>query len=124
MKAITFKKSKAQLEALKKSDLSFCEKVFKKFVEQKTKLLLFALAFGLMSSTCSTDEPTEETIDTCNCKKVYYDYGVTGFGMGGVQPIWGYTKVGETSATQMECSLDTGEYIQIDTNSYYKIECE
>jgi len=36
----------------------------------KTKLLLFALAFGLMSSTCSTDEV--ETLNDCNCEEQFY----------------------------------------------------
>ena len=87
----------------------------------KTKLLLIALAFGLMSSTCSNDEPQEE--NTCLCQKVYYDYGVVGWS-NGVAPIWGYTKVGEEQATQMDCDLNTGEYVQLDSNSYYLIECE
>jgi hypothetical protein len=89
----------------------------------KTKLLFIALAFGLMSSTCSSeDQPQEENL--CECQKVYYDYGVIGMGQGGVVPIWGYTQVGEEQATQMDCDLNTGEYMQIDTNSYYRIECE
>jgi hypothetical protein len=88
----------------------------------KTKIMLIALAFGLMSSTCSSeDQPQDENL--CECQKVYYDYGVTGW-QNGISPIWGYTKVGEEQATQMGCDLDTGEYIQIDSNSYYKIECE
>jgi hypothetical protein len=87
----------------------------------KTKLLLLcALAFGLMSSTCT---PEEQPIDGCLCQKVYYDYGVVGW-TNGVAPIWGYTKVGEEQATEMDCNLDTGEYIQLDSNSYYLIECE
>lgn len=43
----------------------------------KTKLLLFALAFGLMSSTCSPDEIEEPIVDVdCDCglivEKVYF----------------------------------------------------
>jgi len=88
----------------------------------KTKIMLIALAFGLMSSTCSTEEQPQEQ-NTCNCRKVYYDYGVVGF-VNGITPLWGYTKVGQEQATQIDCDIDTGEYIQIDSNSYYKIECE
>lgn len=88
----------------------------------KTKLLLLALSFGLMSSTCTPEEqPQDENL--CECKKVYYDYGVTGW-QNGVAPIWGYTKVDEESATETDCNLDTGEYIQVDSNTFYKIECE
>ena len=87
----------------------------------KTKLLLLLLAFALMSGTCSTEKsPTPANV--CHCSKVYYDYGVTG--MNGVSPVWGYTEVGRETATEMQCSLATGTYQQIDTNSYYKIECE
>jgi len=87
----------------------------------KTKLLLLALSFGLMSSTCTPEEQQQdETL--CECKKVYYDYGVVGWS-NGVAPIWGYTKVGEEQANQMDCDLNTGEYVQLDSNSYYLIEC-
>ena len=87
----------------------------------KTKLLLLLLSFSLMSGTCST-EKVETPNNLCHCSKVYYDYGV--IGMSGVSPIWGYTEVGRETATEMECGLETGTYQQIDTNSYYKIECE
>ena len=87
----------------------------------KTKLLLLLLAFALISGTCSTDK-NETPANVCLCSKVYYDYGVTS--MNGVVPVWGYTEVGRETATEMECGSDTGIYQQLDTNSYYKIECE
>ncbi len=90
----------------------------------KTKLLIIALAFSLMSSTCSTDESPADSINECVCFKVYYDYVVLGFGMGGVQPIWGYTEVAREPASNLDCADDTGTYVQLDSNSYYKIECE
>ena len=90
----------------------------------KTKLLLIALAFGLMSGTCSNDDTPADPINECNCDKVYYDYGVTGFATGGVQPIWGYTEVAREPATNLDCADDTGNYVQLDSNSYYRIECE
>jgi hypothetical protein len=90
----------------------------------KTKLLLCVLAFALMSSTCSNDDALAPSTNDCTCKKVYYDYGVVGWGMGGVQPIWGYTFIAEETATQMDCNLATGQYVQLDSNSYYKIECQ
>ena len=85
----------------------------------KTKLFLIALAFGLMSSTCT---PEEQEVNGCVCKKVYYDYGI--IAMQGASPQWGYIKVDEESATETDCNLDTGEYIQVDSNTFYKIECE
>ena len=87
----------------------------------KTKILLLLMAFALMSGTCSADK-AEAPANVCQCEKVYYDYGVVG--MSGITPIWGYTEVGRETATEMDCGSDTGTYIQIDTNSYYKIECE
>ena len=87
----------------------------------KTKLLLLLLSFALMSGTCSKDK-VETPANVCQCSKVYYDYGL--IGMSGVTPIWGYTEVGRETASEMECSSDTGNYEQIDSNSFYKIECE
>ena len=86
----------------------------------KTKLIMIALAFSLMSSTCS-EEDAPQTND-CTCFKVFYDYGVVGWGQGGVQPIWGYTQTGRIPATDDDCS--GSDYVQLDSNSYYKIECE
>lgn len=82
----------------------------------KTKLLiLFTVLFSL-AGTCEADKI--ET--TCNCDKVYYDYGVVG--MNGVTPIWDYTEVGREPATDADCQ--GSDYVQIDNNSYYRIECE
>ena len=42
----------------------------------KTKLLLIALAFGMMSSTCTPDEVEQDPDTTCDCglivEKVYF----------------------------------------------------
>jgi hypothetical protein len=84
----------------------------------KTKLLILALAFSLMSSTCSTDD--EPIVNDCTCFKVFYDYGV--IQMNGVVPVWGYTEVDREPATDADCSGT--DYVQLDSNSYYKIECE
>lgn len=86
----------------------------------KTKLLIIALAFSLMSSTCSNDEAP--VVNNCTCFKVFYDYGIVGWAQGGVQPIWGYTETGRIPAPNADC-VNTG-YVQLDSNSYYKIECE
>ena len=86
----------------------------------KTKLLIIALAFSLMSSTCSEEDAP--IVNDCTCFKVFYDYGVVGWGQGGVQPIWGYTETGRITATDADC-IGT-DYVQLDSNSYYKIECE
>lgn len=86
----------------------------------KTKLLILALAFSLMSSTCSPEDAPQT--NNCTCFKVYYDYGIVGWGQGGVQPIWGYTETGREPATDANCNETN--YVQLDTNSYYKIECE
>jgi len=84
----------------------------------KTKLLILALAFSLMSSTCSEEDAP--IINDCTCFKVYYDYGV--IQMNGVVPVWGYTEVGREPATDADCAGT--DYVQLDSNSYYKIECE
>lgn len=89
----------------------------------KTKLTLLLLAFALMSSTCEADK-NETSSNECQCKKVYYDYKIVGWTNGGVTPIWNYVNVGEETASTMDCASDTGNYVQIDNNSYYKIECE
>jgi hypothetical protein len=89
----------------------------------KTKLLLIALAFGLMSSTCTPeDQPQNE--NTCQCKKVYYELQITGWAQGGVQPVWSYVKIGEEQATEMDCNSATSEYQQEGSNLFYLIECE
>jgi hypothetical protein len=88
----------------------------------KTKLMIIALAFGLMSSTCSTDE-IATTENECNCKVVHYEFKIIGW-RDGVAPIWGYVKVGEENATTMDCDSDTGEYILVSGNEYTKVECE
>lgn len=46
----------------------------------KTKILLLALAFALMSSTCSNDE--EPAVETCDCELQHYLY-VPNVGGGG-----------------------------------------
>ena len=83
----------------------------------KTKLLILALAFSLMSSTCSEEDAPEPN---CTCFKVYYDYGV--IQMNGVVPVWGYTEVGREPANDADCSGT--DYVQLDSNSYYRVECE
>lgn len=87
----------------------------------KTKLFLIALAFGLMSSTCTPEDLQNENL--CECKKVYYELQITGW-TNGVSPIWQYVKVGEEQATEMECSSATSEYQQEGSNLFYLIECE
>lgn len=86
----------------------------------KTKLLLLALSFGLMSSTCT---PEEQEVNGCVCKKVYYELQITGW-TNGVSPIWQYVKVGEEEASEMECSSATSEYQEEGSNLFYLIECE
>jgi hypothetical protein len=87
----------------------------------KTKIMLIALAFGLMSSTCTPEDLQNENL--CECKKVYYEFQITGW-TNGVSPIWQYVKVGEEQATEMECSSATSEYQQEGSNLFYLIECE
>jgi len=88
----------------------------------KTKLLIIALSFGLMSSTCSTEEqPLSE--NECNCKVVHYEFKIIGW-TNGVSPIWGYVKLGEETATIMDCDLDTGDYTEQSDGTFTKIECE
>lgn len=80
----------------------------------KTKLLLlFIMTFSLAGS-CEP-EPIQED---CNCEKVYYTYKVR---LDGVQATWYYEK---TYSEPTYCQEQTGKYIQIDSNKYFRIECE
>lgn len=90
----------------------------------KSNYILSAIALFLLTA-CSTDDEARTTgEDLCLCKKVYYEYTITGWANGGVSPIWGYVRGDEETATERDCADDTGEYVQIDANDYYKIECE
>ena len=75
-------------------------------------LLLFVLLFSLAGSCESEELPTD-----CNCEKVYYTYKVR---LDGVQATWYYQK---TYSEPIYCQEETGKYIQIDSNKYFKIEC-
>lgn len=80
----------------------------------KTKILiLFTLLFSLGASCESEDQPTD-----CNCEKVYYLYKVR---LDGVQTTWYYQK---TYTEPVDCQDTNGQYIQIGSNEYFRIECE
>lgn len=84
----------------------------------KIKLLLFTIVLFSFGAMCSPEDTTQ-----CVCAKVHYDYGVIGF-QNGVAPIWGFTEIWREPATALDCASDTGQYVQTDLNSYYKIKCE
>lgn len=80
----------------------------------KTKiLLLFILIFSLGASCEPEDQPTD-----CNCEKVYYLYKVR---LDGVLATWYYQK---TYSEPTDCQDTNGQYIQIGSNEYFRIECE
>jgi len=80
----------------------------------KTKILiLFTLLFSLGASCEAEDQPTD-----CNCEKVYYLYKVR---LDGVQATWYYQK---TYSEPVDCQDTNGQYIQIGSNEYFRIECE
>lgn len=76
-------------------------------------LLLFILIFSLGAS-CEPD-PIESD---CNCEKVYYLYKVK---LDGVQATWYYQR---TYSEPADCKNNTGQYVQIGSNEYFRIECE
>ena len=81
----------------------------------KTKiLLLFILIFSLGASC----EPDDTATNECNCEKVYYTYKVR---LDGVQATWYYQK---TYTEPADCQETNGQYIQIGSNEYFRIECE
>lgn len=83
----------------------------------KTKiLLLFILIFSLGASC----EPEDTAINECNCEKVYYLYKVR---LDGVQATWYYQKT-YSEPTALNCNDESGQYVQIGSNEYYRIECE
>lgn len=77
----------------------------------KTKLLIL---LSILFFSCSKDEVQTN----CNCQKVYYDYKVR---LNGVQAIWYYEK---TYTEPTNCQDETGKYVQIESNKFFKIECE
>lgn len=87
----------------------------------KTKLLLIALAFGLMSSTCSPDEQTPAPND-CSCTKIHYERQQTGWS--GATPVYTFVEVGSEPATQMDCDMAVNEYTNNGSGEWYRIECE
>ena len=82
----------------------------------KTKiLLLFILIFSLGAGCEPDDQPTE-----CNCEKVYYTYKVR---LDGVQATWYYQKT-YSEPTALNCNDESGQYVQIGGNQYFRIECK
>lgn len=84
----------------------------------KTKLLLITLAFGLMSSTCSTEE---EPITDCNCEIGYYLYTPHVGGGGGTYVLQ------FTQPIDFDCVNESyGDYFPVSNinYNYAKVECE
>ena len=82
----------------------------------KTKiLLLFILTFSLAGSCEPDDQPSD-----CNCEKVYYLYKVR---LDCVQATWYYQKT-YSEPTSLNCNDESGQYVQIGGNQYFRIECE
>jgi len=82
----------------------------------KTKLLLFFVLLFSLAGTCEPESVQEEI--SCNCEKVNYTYKVR---LDGVHATWYYQK--DFSET-IPCTTETGEYVQVGSNKFYRIECE
>jgi len=84
----------------------------------KTKLLLIALAFGLMSSTCTPEE--EPQIETCNCTLEHYLY-VPYVGGGGGTYVFQFSE-----PIEIGCDTIPTGYIPVSNinYNYNKINCE
>lgn len=85
----------------------------------KTKLLLLALAFGLMSSTCTPEEPANEF--DCECETVYYERQQTGWN--GASPVYTLVEFGRTEYVPMDCESQTDDYV-MDGNVWYRVNCQ
>jgi len=86
----------------------------------KTKLFLIALAFGLMSSTCSEEERTTVPED-CNCEVQHYLY-VPNVGHAG-----GNYQLQYSESIEFDCiNNQTGVYYPVSNMNYNydKIVCE
>jgi hypothetical protein len=84
----------------------------------KTKLLLIALAFGLMSSTCSNDDPVG---NECDCEIGYYIYTPYVGGGGGTYNLQ------FTQPIDFDCVNETyGDYFPVSNvnYNYAKVECD
>lgn len=84
----------------------------------KTKLLLIALAFGLMSSTCSNDDPQ---VTECDCEISYYLYTPNVGGNGGEYVLQ------FTQPIEFDCVNETyGNYFSVSNPNYNyaKVECD
>ena len=84
----------------------------------KTKLILLLLAFSLMSSTCSEDEPI---VNNCDCEASYYLYTPVVGGLGG-EYVYQFSE-----AIDFDCINESyGEYFPVSNinYNYAKVECE
>lgn len=84
----------------------------------KTKLFLIALAFGLMSSTCT---PEEQQQYDCECETVYYERQQTGWS--GASPVYTLVETGRTGFVPMECENQTDDYV-MNGNVWYRVNCQ
>jgi len=87
----------------------------------KTKLLLIALSFGMMSGTCSTEDEPIVTND-CECEKIHYEREQTGWA--GSAPVYTFVEVGREQASQMDCNSSVDEYTFEGNAQWFRIVCE
>ena len=80
----------------------------------KTLKLLF---ISLLFASCTPDSTTEPIGDTCT--KSYYTYKVIRYQGGAF--VWGYELDYSEPTTQASTG---GQYVRIEGETYYKIECE
>lgn len=87
----------------------------------KTKLMIVALAFGLMSATCSPEDQPQSTTD-CQCEKVHYERQQTGWA--GASPVYTFVEVARETATSADCNTAVDDYTNDGTGHWYRIVCE
>ena len=87
------------------------------------KLIIIAVAFALMSGTCTPeDQPqTQAAVTSCHCFKVNYERQQTGWS--GASPVYTFVEVSRTVATAAECSTAVDAYTNDGTGHWYRIIC-
>ena len=88
----------------------------------KTKLLLCALAFGLMSGTCSNDDAPATTPNECSCTLIHYERQQTGWS--GSAPVYTYVEVAREPATNANCNTAVDDYTNNGSGEWYRVVCE
>jgi len=94
----------------------------------KTKLLLLIVSLFSFASSCEPEEPQEQKIETCECRKMFYKNQLVNYGLQFV-----YTHRGEwelvdisikNSGTLQPNGFIWTNFINIDKDNNYRWECK